>query len=162
VATSSTGIKRRREVRLCSDTLEVQAVDVLHGEVPLAVDLAEIVELHDVRVMKERGDAGLVDKHRQERRICGEPPQDSFDDEALLDALVGQGRAPDLGHAPSAEALVQGVAAEGLALSRSSGGALGGEICAEVGARLGLGRGAASSSARRRRRSLGLGGRRAG
>jgi hypothetical protein len=41
-------------------------VDVLHRHVELAVLLAEVEHLHDVRVAQARADARLVDEHRDE------------------------------------------------------------------------------------------------
>ena len=49
-----------------------RAVDVLHRHVELAVLLAEVEDLDDVRVAEPRADARLVDEHRDEVGIARE------------------------------------------------------------------------------------------
>ena len=49
-----------------------RAVDVLHRHVELAVLLAEVEHLHDVRVAEPRAHARLVDEHRDEVGVARE------------------------------------------------------------------------------------------
>ena len=78
---------RRASRSASSDLLQVDAVHVLHGdEVVVVADLAEVEDLHDVRVREPRRDARLVEEHLHElldRRPGG---QDALDHALLLEA----------------------------------------------------------------------------
>ena len=76
-----------------------RAVDVLHRHVELAVLLAEVEHLDDVRVAEAGADARLVDEHRDEVRVAGELRQDALDRDDLLEAVrPGAPRQVDLRH----------------------------------------------------------------
>ena len=91
----------------------VHAVDVLERDVVLAVDLAELEDLDDLRVLQRALQLGLVDEHGEELGIGGEVRQDALDDEDLLEAVrAGLTRAEDLGHAAHGQALEQLIPAE--------------------------------------------------
>ena len=53
------------------DLDEVVAAQVLHRDEVLVVDVADVVDLDDVRVVERRGDARLVEEHADELRIAG-------------------------------------------------------------------------------------------
>jgi len=71
------GLAQQREQR--------DAVEVLHHDVELAVSLAELVDLTDIRVRQPRGEARLGDQHLAEPLIVREVREDPFDDEQLLE-----------------------------------------------------------------------------
>ena len=62
-------------------------VDVLHRHVELAVLLAEVEHLDDVRVAEARADARLVDEHGDEVRVARELREDALDGDDLLEAV---------------------------------------------------------------------------
>ncbi len=68
---------------------QVGPVDVAHGDVEQAVDLAEVVERHDVCVVDRGGVAGLVDEPLAELRILGEVLGDDLEGDLAAEADVG-------------------------------------------------------------------------
>ena len=91
----------------------VEAVDELERDEVLAVLLAEVRDLDDLRVDELRGQLGLVDEHRDEGLVRRQVRQDALDDEQLLEAVGREDlRVEDLGHPASREALNQRVAPE--------------------------------------------------
>ena len=62
----------------------IEAIDVLERDVVLAVHLAELENLHDLRVGELGGQLRLVDEHRDEARVGREVRQDPLDDDDLL------------------------------------------------------------------------------
>ena len=91
----------------------VEPVDELERDEVLAVHLAEVEDLHDLRVGQLRGQLGLVDEHRDEARVGRQVRQDPLDDQDLLEAVRrGDLRAEDLSHAAHRQPFEQRVAAE--------------------------------------------------
>ncbi len=89
------------------------AVDVLHRHVQLAVVLAEVEDLHDVRVCEAGADARLVDEHRDEVVILRELRQDALHGDHLLEAVrTGAAREVHLRHPARGDPLVQLVRTE--------------------------------------------------
>ena len=96
------------------DLDEVVAAQVLHRDEVLVVDVADVVDLHDVRMIERRGDARLVEEHAHELGIVGAVAQDPLDDEVLLEALDRlRARQEDLGHAARGQARDELVLAKG-------------------------------------------------
>ena len=58
---------------------QVLAVDVLHAHEPLAVDLAQLEQPHDVAVVEPRRDLGLVEEQPEEAGVLGQVGEDSLD-----------------------------------------------------------------------------------
>ena len=56
-------------LHLTDDRAQVLAVDVLHRDEVLAVDLTDVEDLDDVRVRERRRDARLVQEHLDERAV---------------------------------------------------------------------------------------------
>ncbi len=80
--------------------------DVLHGDVVGAAVLAEVVDLHDVGMIEQGLDPGLVDKHGLDLAIAQQLFVDPFDDQGLLEAAgAGFSADKDLGHPASGEEL---------------------------------------------------------
>ena len=91
----------------------VEAVDELERDEVLAGDVAEVEDLDDLRVRQLRRQLGLVDEHRDERRVGGQVRKDPLDDDDLLEAVRRDDlRAEDLGHSADGQPLDQRVAAE--------------------------------------------------
>ena len=94
---------------------EVLAVDVLHGDVVVPVDLPEVENLPDVRVAELRRDFRLVEEHPDEVRILRQMGEDSLDYNLPLEPLdTGLLRQPHLGHTARGQLPHQLVFAEGL------------------------------------------------
>ena len=88
------------------DGLEVGAVDVLHDDEVGVVADADVEDLHAVRVREVRGEARLVEEHRDELLLLGEVRQDALDRDLLLEALEARALgAEHLGHAARRELL---------------------------------------------------------
>ena len=91
----------------------VHAVDELHRDEVVVLDLSELVDVDDVRVRELRGELGLAEEHLHEVRRVGEVRQDALDRdasiEALEPALLGE---EHLGHAAARDAPEQDVLAE--------------------------------------------------
>ncbi len=91
----------------------VKSVDEFQRDEVLAAHLAEIEDLHDLRMRQLRRQLGLVDEHRHEGLVRSEVGQDPLDDDDLLEAVRRDDlRAEDLGHATDGQPLQQRVAAE--------------------------------------------------
>ncbi len=100
-------------IRPGHDLLEVPAVDVLHRQVVLALDLVELVDRDDVRMLQRGRDLGLVHEHLHERRVLRIRQEDALDHEDLAKVLgpLDHGL-EDLGHPARADLLEQQVLAE--------------------------------------------------
>jgi hypothetical protein len=100
-------LERQRPVALVEGLHQgasVLAVEQLHGEEVLAVRLADVVDLDDVRVAQRRRDARLVEEHPGDLGLDGEVGQDPLDDDELLEPLdAGGAREEDLGHPPGGD-----------------------------------------------------------
>jgi len=82
-----------------ADRADVLAVDVLHREEQGAVDLADIVDVADVRVPQRGGEPGFIEEHLHELGIRGEVRQDPLQHDHLLEAgLTADAREVDLRH----------------------------------------------------------------
>jgi hypothetical protein len=98
---------------LLDDARERDALEVLHREVVVAVEIAELEDLADVRVREARRELRLGEEHRDEARVLGEVRQDPLDHHQLLEAGgAGQQGDEHLAHAPLGELGEQGVLAE--------------------------------------------------
>src|SRR5207244_10503470 len=70
--------------------------------------LAEVEDLHDVRVLHAGRDLGLVDEHLDEAEIGREVRMDALDDDDLLEAEgTGEPRTEHLGHPADPASLEQ-------------------------------------------------------
>ena len=67
-------------------------VDVLHRHVELAVVLAEVEHLHDVRVPQAGAHPRLVDEHRGEVGVARELREDALDRDDLLEPVRARPR----------------------------------------------------------------------
>ena len=108
---------RQRHAQLAAgllDRAQVAAVDVLHrDEVAAGLDLAEVVDVDDVRVVQLRRELGLVDEHRDELFVVGQVRQDLLDRDDLLEALDARALGlVELGHAAGGDPLEDLVLAE--------------------------------------------------
>jgi hypothetical protein len=93
--------------------LEVLSLDVLHRDVEELIDLVEVEDLHDVRVVQVRGDLGLVLEHRDEALLLSEVREDALDDDRLCEAFGTDGLgAEDLRHPALRDLVEQEVAAK--------------------------------------------------
>ena len=89
----------RRVGRGANEARAGRAVDVLHRHVELAVLLAEVEHLDDVRVAEARADPRLVDEHGDEVRVARVLREDALDRDDLLEAVrAGAPREIDLRH----------------------------------------------------------------
>ena len=103
--------------------VEVLAVDVLHREEVRVVDLAEIVDMRDVRVIERGGEPRLVEEQPHELRILGELRQDLLEHDELLEALGPDGaREKQLGHPTSRQLAQDLVRAQAQSLGSLTGG----------------------------------------
>ena len=97
---------------------QVLAVQVLHGQEVRAADLAEVVDLHDVRVVQQRRQPRLVAEHPDQLgrvRLLG---ADALDDEDAAEALHPLRHRPeDLRHPAAPDALDQVVATVSFVMS---------------------------------------------
>ena len=97
------------------DPAEVGPADVLHRDVVAAVDLAQLVDLDDVRMGEPGRQPSLVKEHPDERLVLGELRQDALDDQVLREArgaaLPGL---VDLGHPARGDMGLEFVLAEGI------------------------------------------------
>ncbi len=107
---------------------DVASVHVLHDEEVLAVDLADVDDVDDVRMVEGRGEPRLGEEHLDERRVLGEVGKDELQHARLLEAGDAEGlREVELGHAAAGEATSEDVAADlgaggqGAARTRSLG-----------------------------------------
>ena len=98
---------------------EIDAGHVLHrhevarGPARSALfDLAQIEDLHHVRMAQPHGELGLVDEHVDEAEVLRKLGKDPLDDERLLEPLDAEAlRLEDLRHAATPQPLEQLVAA---------------------------------------------------
>ena len=98
---------------------EVAPADVLHREEVVAVDVAEVVDLHDVRVVEQRADARLAHEHLDEVGGLAELLEDPLDDERAPKPFGARhDGAKHLRHAPDGDPVEQDVAPEPLGLHR--------------------------------------------
>jgi len=65
----------------------IKAVHEFQGDEVLAVDLAEVADLDDLRVDQLRGQLRLVDKHRDKGLVCCQVGQDALDYQQFLEAM---------------------------------------------------------------------------
>src|SRR5690606_26877308 len=92
---------------------EREPVHVLHGHEQLALALAEVDDLDDVRMLQGRADPSLVDEHRDEARVLRELGQNALDREALREAVRPRPASHEnFRHASETEALSEYVRAE--------------------------------------------------
>ena len=93
--------------------IQVAPVDVLHRDVVVLVDLAEVEDLPDVAVRQLHRDARLVDEHLDEVGILAVPRMQPLDREDLLEpAQTGCLGLEDLGHATDGDAFEEDVSAK--------------------------------------------------
>jgi hypothetical protein len=96
--------------------LQVHAVDQPHGHVKPTVDLPDVVDRHDVRIVKARRCTRLAAEPLLELRVLGEVRQQHLQGHHPVDGgVVG---APHLAHAAAAQQLDQLVAAKWRPLHR--------------------------------------------
>ena len=93
------------------------AVHVLHHDVELALVLAELEHLGDVRMVQRPGDPRFVAEHLDELRIFGELRQDALDGDALGEAM----RAAAAGQVHLGHAALTELALEDVLANRGSG-----------------------------------------
>ena len=115
-------LERQRDLRArapAEKIVEVETLDVIHGDEQPAFFTPEVEHLHDVGVVQARGELRLVHEHVAEPRVAGEAPEDLFDHAqptpAELDRLA---RKVDLGHPALADAVEQHVPPESVAAER--------------------------------------------
>ncbi len=96
------------------DRAQVAAVHVLQRDEEASLDLTEVEDLRDVRVLKLHGDLRLVDEHRDELFVLGDVRQDALDGQQALEALHPEClRLEDLGHASDVDPFQEVVLPEG-------------------------------------------------
>jgi hypothetical protein len=92
------------------ERVQVDAVDEPHGDVEASVDLADVVDRHDVRVVESRGDAGFAAEPLVEVGVLGVVGKQHLQRHHAVDCgVVG---APHLAHPATAQQINQLVAAE--------------------------------------------------
>ena len=74
-----------RALHHVAEDVERPPGDVLHHQVEDVVDLAELEDADDVRVVDARGELGLVEEHLLERRIGPQLDADRLDGDARLE-----------------------------------------------------------------------------
>ena len=82
--------RRRQPVGLAVEPEQlagVDAVDVLHRDEVVGVDLSEVVDVDDVRVGQLRGELGFAEEHLEEVGRIGEVRQDPLDRDAAIEAF---------------------------------------------------------------------------
>ena len=79
--------------------VQVFAVDVLHGEEVAALVFADVVDLHQVRVMQGRRQARFIQEHADDVRVLRDLRQDALEHDDLLESRQPPGaREIDLRH----------------------------------------------------------------
>jgi hypothetical protein len=102
------GVSTRRHQRP-----EIWTVHILHRQVIVVVDLPEIIDLNDVRVVETDGDVRLGDEHLHETVVLGVFRENLLDDEFFFEPLGADAfREIDLGHPSGADLLDQFVPSE--------------------------------------------------
>ena len=92
---------------------QVAAVHVLEGDEEAVLDLTEVEDLGDVRVLQLHGDLRLVDEHRDELFVLGDVRQDALDGQQTLEPLDAECLGlEDLGHTSDVDPLEEVVLAE--------------------------------------------------
>jgi len=95
------------------DGSQIAAIHVLHGQVDLPLDVAEVEDLHDVEVLEIGRELRLLNEHPHEGLVAAVPRQDALEGDDLFEARVAVPlREEDLGHSPVADALEQDVVAK--------------------------------------------------
>lgn len=90
----------RLRVRVAQDVEDDAPLEVLHGDVVVALELAELVDGDDVAVREQDCDLRLLDEHLHELRIARIAREDALDDHVLFKAgRTKDLRAIHLGHA---------------------------------------------------------------
>jgi hypothetical protein len=108
---------RRRALRGSGVVAQIPARasswDVLHDHAELPLDLGELVDLHEVRVVETRRDARLIQEHVHVALIVAVVRQDPLDHDPLFES-GGPFHTPEkhLGHAANSQATVQEVPSE--------------------------------------------------
>src|SRR5688572_27165842 len=72
---------------------DILTMDVFHREEVLAVLFADVEHLHDVLVMKTRGEARFVDEHRDETTIACMLGADALEHDVTFEAFNAVGTA---------------------------------------------------------------------
>jgi hypothetical protein len=98
----------RKRALLCAQLPEQQAqglaADLVHRDEVAAFVFADLVHLHDVRVMNARGDARFVEEHRHERFLTAEVFVDQLDRDQPLESTGPLGATEiQIGHAAFTE-----------------------------------------------------------
>ena len=111
------GHRDRKRLGLVAHAIEdrpqVAPMDVLEGDEEAVVDLTEVEDLRDVRVLQLHGDLRLVDEHRDELFVLGDVREDAFHREEALEALHAKGlRFEDFGHTSHVDPLKEVVLSE--------------------------------------------------
>lgn len=92
------------------DLQQILAAHILHGDIILALNLAEIEDLHHIGMVQTYRDFGLVDKHLNELIIVDKAGQNKLDREFFLEAGRPESlRAKDLGHTAGADLIKQDI-----------------------------------------------------
>ena len=106
IATARRGSSGPSSIRVCRSV----PLDQPHGHVQPIVDLADVVDRHDVRIVQTCGGAGLAAEPLLELGVLGEVGEQHLQRHDAVDGgVVG---APHLAHAAAAQQLDQPVAAE--------------------------------------------------
>ena len=95
------------------DRTQVTAVHVLERDEEAVVDLPEVEDLGDVRVLQLHGDLRLVDEHRDELLVLCDVRENALDRQQTLEPLHTEGlRFEHFGHPPHVDPLEEVVLAE--------------------------------------------------
>ena len=78
--------------RAILESMEGLAVEVLHRDEVVLIDVTDLVRLNDVRMIQARRDACLVDEHRDELGLVGEVSTEPLDDSELAEARTDRPR----------------------------------------------------------------------
>ncbi len=118
---------RQRNAQLAGRLLnraQVAAVDVLHrDEVAAGLDLPEVVDVDDVRVVQLGRELGLVGEHRDELFVVGQVRKDLLDRDDLLESFHARSLGlVELGHAAAGDPFQDLVLAEAVGARRRDRG----------------------------------------
>jgi hypothetical protein len=92
---------------------QVTPVHVLHRDVVLGLDLAEVVDLHDVGMSKRDAELRFLDEHPDELLVVRKRRKNTLDDDTLLEAFdTGGSGQENLGHSARTDAVVENVVSE--------------------------------------------------
>ncbi len=111
------GHRDRQRLRLVAHAIEDRAqvapVHVLERDEEAFVDLTEVEDLGDVRVLQLHGDLRLVDEHRDELFVLSDVREDAFDRQEALEALHAKRLGlEDFGHTSDVDPLEEVVLSE--------------------------------------------------